>query len=151
MSVSYTHLRLTGREIGSFRGPAEELDALPGPDGKRLHTALRYGLSQALLHAASLKGKKLMCEVLAEEYGLPIILEPVPIFSQSGDERFTLSLIHISRQVISMLEAQKLLQTEELKEEEAVIEREVGEIISRVRELGEGDLALGTVLSLIHI
>lgn len=81
--------RLTGREIGSFRGPAEELDALPGPDGKRLHTALRYGLSQALLHAASLKGKKLMCEVLAEEYGLPIILEPVPIFSQSGDERFT--------------------------------------------------------------
>ncbi len=81
--------RLTGREIGSFRGPAEELDALPGPDGKRLHTALRYGLSQALLHAAALKSKKLMCEVLAEEYGLPIILEPVPIFSQSGDERFT--------------------------------------------------------------
>ena len=81
--------RLTGREIGSFRGPAEELDALPGPDGKRLHTALRYGLSQALPHAAALKCKKLMCEVLAEEYGLPIILEPVPIFSQSGDERFT--------------------------------------------------------------
>jgi len=52
-----------------------------------------------------------------------------------------------TRQVISMLEAQKLLQTEELKEEEAVIEREVGEIISRVQELGEGDLALGTVRS----
>lgn len=81
--------RLTGREIGSFRGPAEELDALPGPDGKRLHTALRYGLSQALLHAAALKSKKLMCEVLAEEYGLPLILEPIPIFSQSGDERYT--------------------------------------------------------------
>ncbi len=52
-----------------------------------------------------------------------------------------------TRQVISMLEAQKLLQTEELTEEEAVIEREVGEIIARVRELGEGDLALGTVRS----
>jgi methylaspartate mutase epsilon subunit len=52
-----------------------------------------------------------------------------------------------TRQVISMLEAQKLLPVEELKEEEAVIEREVGEIIARVQELGEGDLALGTVRS----
>lgn len=52
-----------------------------------------------------------------------------------------------SRQVISMLESQKLLQTAEISAEEAVIEREVGEIIGRVLELGEGDLALGAVRS----
>lgn len=81
--------RLVGLEIGSFRKAAEGLDALPGPDGRRLHTALRYGLSQALLHAASLKKRILMCEVLAEEYGLPLILKPIPIFAQTGDERCT--------------------------------------------------------------
>ena len=52
-----------------------------------------------------------------------------------------------TRQVISMLEAQKSLQAEGLEEEEAIIEREVGEIISRVLELGEGDLARGVVRS----
>ena len=52
-----------------------------------------------------------------------------------------------TRQVISMLDAQKLLPTAELEAEERVIEREVGEIIAKVQELGEGDLALGTVRS----
>jgi methylaspartate mutase epsilon subunit len=52
-----------------------------------------------------------------------------------------------TRQVISMLEAQMLLPTGALAEEEAVIEREVGEIITRVAELGEGDLARGAVRS----
>ena len=88
--------RLTGLEIGSFRKQAAECDILPGPDGGRLHTALRYGLSQALLHAAALKERRLMCEVLAEEYGLPIIAEPVPIFAQSGDERY----VHADKAII---------------------------------------------------
>lgn len=85
----YLAERLTGLEITSFRGLAEKFDALPGPGGQRLHTALRYGLSQALLHAAALRSRKLMCELLAEEYGLSIVLEPVPIFAQTGDERYT--------------------------------------------------------------
>lgn len=80
--------RLCGLEIGSFRSSAAELEALSGPEGKRLHTALRYGLSQALLHAVALKERLLLCEVLAREYALPLILEPVPIFAQSGDERY---------------------------------------------------------------
>lgn len=80
--------RLTGLEIDSFRGPAEKFDTLLGPEGKRLHTALRYGVSQALLHAVALKKRSLMCEVLAAEYDLPLVLEPVPIFAQSGDARY---------------------------------------------------------------
>jgi len=85
----YLAARLTGREIGSFREMAAEFDSLPDPEGRRLHTALRYGLTQVLLHAVALKNRKLMCEVLAEEYGLPLIPEPVPIFAQTGDERYT--------------------------------------------------------------
>ena len=46
-----------------------------------------------------------------------------------------------------MIEAQGLLQAEGMAEEEAIIEREVDEIIARVLELGEGDIALGAVRS----
>lgn len=85
----YLAERLVGREVSSFREMAEEFEELPGPDGKRLHTAIRYGLSQALLHAVALSRRKLMCEVLAEEYGMPLVLEPIPIFAQTGDDRYT--------------------------------------------------------------
>ncbi|MGB4504593.1 MAG: methylaspartate ammonia-lyase [Syntrophaceticus sp.] len=85
----YLAERLEGRELSSFRELAEEFDSLVGSDGKRLHTALRYGLTQALLHAIAINEKKLMCEVLAEEYDTRLVLEPVPIFVQTGDERYT--------------------------------------------------------------
>jgi methylaspartate ammonia-lyase len=85
----YLAERLEGMQISTFRAPAEEFDALPGPDGQRMHTALRYGLTQALLHAVAIKEKKLMCEVLAEEYNTGLIAEPVPIFAQTGDDRYS--------------------------------------------------------------
>jgi methylaspartate ammonia-lyase len=79
--------RLEGRTLGTFRGMAAEFDALE-IDGRRLHTALRYGLSQALLQARALEGRRLMCEVLCEEYGLPVVARSIPIFGQSGDNRY---------------------------------------------------------------
>ena len=85
----YIARRLEGREITTFRQMAEEFDSMLGSDGKRLHTALRYGITQALLNAVSLKEKRLMCEVLAEEYNTKLSLEPIPVFAQTGDERFT--------------------------------------------------------------
>lgn len=78
---------LEGQELGSFRSMAERFDALQ-VDGKPLHTAIRYGLSQAFLDAVAKAGNKLMAEVIAEEYGLKPSLERVPVFSQSGDDRY---------------------------------------------------------------
>lgn len=52
-----------------------------------------------------------------------------------------------TRQVIQMLSEQRLPELPQLKEEEAIIEREVGEILNRVFDLGEGDLAVGVVRS----
>ena len=78
---------LVGMELDSFRrcvGRIEKTEV----DGKRLHTGLRYGLSQALLAAKAEADGKLMCEVLCDEYDLPVIPEPVPIFGQSGDDRY---------------------------------------------------------------
>jgi len=77
---------LVGRELESFRSLAEEYDRLPW-QGQRLHTALRYGLSQAFLDAVAKAKHKTMAEVIAEEYHIPLVARPVPIFAQSGDER----------------------------------------------------------------
>jgi len=81
--------RLEGRTVTTFREMAREADAFVDPaTGRRLHTAIRYGLSQALLDAVAHARKKLMVEVIAEEYGLKPLTAPAPIFTQSGDERY---------------------------------------------------------------
>ena len=79
--------RLEGRELTSFRALAKEFDELE-VEGRRLHTAIRYGLSQAILDAVAKVKGRLMAEVVAEEYGLPLVAERVPVFAQSGDERY---------------------------------------------------------------
>lgn len=81
--------KLINRELDSFRRLAEEFDRLPGRDGRKLHTALRYGVSQALLDAAAKNRRQTMAEVIAREYGTKLADQPVPIFSQTGDERYT--------------------------------------------------------------
>ncbi|MDR0378028.1 MAG: methylaspartate ammonia-lyase [Spirochaetaceae bacterium] len=78
---------LVGQEADGFRRLAAALEEVR-VDGKRLHTAIRYGVSQAVLDAAAKARKKLMCEVVAAEYGLTLKPEPVPIFTQSGDSRY---------------------------------------------------------------
>lgn len=80
---------LEGRKITRFREMAEEIDKLEDPERKRtLHTAIRYGVTQALLDAVAKAEKKLMVEVISEEYGARPLERPVPIFAQTGDDRF---------------------------------------------------------------
>jgi len=71
---------LVGRDVGSFRGPAEEIDRLE-VGGARMHTALRYGLTQALLSATALAGRETMAEVICREYGSTMQDEPVDILA----------------------------------------------------------------------
>src|SRR5277367_3948370 len=59
---------LTGRDVSRFRPLAEELDTRRH-NGKVLHTALRYGITQAVLHAASLAHREPMARLIAREYG----------------------------------------------------------------------------------
>lgn len=80
--------RLIGEELDSFRRLAEKMDRMV-IDGKRLHTAIRYGLSQALLSAVAAVKKKTMAEIVREEYKIrKKTYAPVPVFGQSGDERY---------------------------------------------------------------
>lgn len=79
---------LIGEEIDSFRTLAEKYDALT-IDGKRLHTAIRYGLTQAFLNACANYHHLTMAEVIRKEYGITEKeYKPIPVFTQSGDDRY---------------------------------------------------------------
>ena len=78
---------LEGREADNFKALAEEVEKVE-VDGKRLHTAIRYGVSQAILDAVAKATQRLMCEVVADEYGTTVSEKQIPIFTQSGDNRY---------------------------------------------------------------
>ena len=83
----YIKPELVGKEADSFRNLATMMEAIQ-IDGKRLHTAIRYGVSQALLDAVAKATGRLMCEVVADEYGCTVSETPIPVFTQSGDDRY---------------------------------------------------------------
>lgn len=83
----YLRPLLEGREVNCFLDNARYVDTL-AIDGHRLHTAIRYGLTQALLDAAALANNITKAEVLCEEYQLPVVAQPIPLFGQSGDDRY---------------------------------------------------------------
>jgi methylaspartate ammonia-lyase len=71
---------LRGREVANFRSLAADFEQLR-PQGRRLHTAVRYGLSQALLHGTALARRRTMAEVIAGEYGTAIATAPIPMLA----------------------------------------------------------------------
>ena len=83
----YIKPRLVGQEADHFRTLAAMMEAIE-VDGRRLHTAIRYGVSQALLDAVAKASGRMMCEVVADEYGCTVSDHLIPIFTQSGDDRY---------------------------------------------------------------
>ncbi|WP_257300041.1 methylaspartate ammonia-lyase [Haloarchaeobius sp. FL176] len=91
---------LRGRDATEFAENAAIVEELPaerptdygeaddGDDRGQLHTAVRYGVSQALLDAAALAERRTMTETLADALGTTPATEPVPVFGQSGDDRY---------------------------------------------------------------
>jgi methylaspartate ammonia-lyase len=80
--------KLLEEELNDFRTLAEKYDRMM-IQGNRLHTAIRYGLTQALLSAFAVAKKKTMAEIIRESYKIEDTLyQAVPIFTQSGDQRY---------------------------------------------------------------
>jgi methylaspartate ammonia-lyase len=85
---------LRGRDASEFAENAAVIEELPAEratddgDAGQLHTAVRYGVSQALLDAAALAERRTMTETLADALGTTPATEPVPVFGQSGDDRY---------------------------------------------------------------
>lgn len=78
---------LVGKEADDFRGLCAMMEDIQ-VNGKRLHTAIRYGVSQAILDAVAKATGRMMCEVVADEYGCTVSETPIAIFTQSGDDRY---------------------------------------------------------------
>ncbi|MCU1597228.1 MAG: methylaspartate ammonia-lyase [Glaciihabitans sp.] len=78
---------LRGRELTGFRELTAEIDAIRTPSSE-LHTAIRYGVSQAILAAVAASRKLTMAEVVRDEYETGAALLPVPIYAQTGDDRY---------------------------------------------------------------
>ena len=81
---------LVGKELTSFKELAELVDNSTDPlTGKRMHTAIRYGVTQAILDAVAKSQHKLMAEVVADEYHTGGVSDKeIRIFTQSGDNRY---------------------------------------------------------------
>jgi methylaspartate ammonia-lyase len=91
---------LEGAEVGGFRRMADAACAMT-VDNLPLHAALRYGITQALLDARAKALRCTRCEVICGEWGLPIDPTPVPIFGQTGDDRY----INVDKMILKGVDA----------------------------------------------
>jgi methylaspartate ammonia-lyase len=130
--------RLRGRVVDEFRPLSEEIDRSEH-QGKPLHTALRYGITQALLHAAALANHCTMAEIVAREYGCGIATAPLPILASCHKEDVQM----IDRMILKRVE---LLPHASFQQ----VERDIGlkgekliayaqGIVRRIREIGDAD------------
>lgn len=93
---------LLTEELNSFKELSEKYDALE-VNGQKLHTAIRYGVTQALLKAVAVSKKLTPVEVITEEYNIDNSdLKVIPIFSQSGDDRYLNADKMIIKQIDSL-------------------------------------------------
>jgi methylaspartate ammonia-lyase len=69
---------------------------------RQLHTAVLYGVSQAILKAVALARGVTVAELICEEYGLPLPVDPVPIHAQCGADRYAGADKMIARRVASL-------------------------------------------------
>jgi methylaspartate ammonia-lyase len=94
-------LRAFREELDKSLTPQPPTIEQPAPLPSK-HTALRYGVGQALLRAAALARQVTMAEVVAEEWGLPRPSQPIPIHAQSGGDRIHNADKMIARRIESL-------------------------------------------------
>ncbi len=96
----YVRPLLIGKDVSSFKELAILVDSLK-TNGKLIHTALRYGVTQALLDAAAKTNRVTMAEQVRKEYNLNNLeYHRIPIFSQCGDDRYS----NVDKMIIKRVE-----------------------------------------------
>lgn len=131
--------RLRAAPPASFRdGCASIADAWVAE--RQPHTALAYGLSQALLAAAAHVRGVTMAEVVCDEYALPLVAEPVPIYAQSGDARHA-NVDKMIQRGVDVLPHGLVNNAEKFGEDGKDFLEYVRWTACRVREVGQGGYA----------
>jgi methylaspartate ammonia-lyase len=103
---------------------------------RRLHTAVRYGVSQALLGAVALARGVTMAEVIAQEWRLPQPHAPISIHAESGHERYHNAEKMIARRIASLPHALADDVPGQVGAEGAELTRYVRWLKSRIAQLG---------------
>ena len=90
---------LVGRAVDDFRRNAQALDRCTF-GGARLHTAIRYGVTQALLHAAALALRVPMARVLGDQYACTPATAPIPLLANCQNN----DLMQLDRMILKRVE-----------------------------------------------
>ena len=77
---------LQGKPLDRFQELADAVEALT-VSGRRLHTAVRYGVTQALLDASAKARRITMAEVIADEYGCRISEKPIALLAVTTNDQ----------------------------------------------------------------
>ena len=80
--------KLIGMTINDFRGASREIENMR-IDGERLHSGVKYGITQSILDAVAKTNKLTMAEIICREYDTTPSNTIPPIFIQTGDDRYT--------------------------------------------------------------
>jgi methylaspartate ammonia-lyase len=120
---------------GFQESPEEETISEERP----MHTAVRYGVSQALLKAVAMERGLTMAEVIVDEWELPQPSTPIPIHAQSGGERHKNADKMIARRVASLPHALVDDIPRQLGEDGVELIRYVRWLTGRIRELGRAE------------
>ncbi|MBS1249590.1 MAG: Methylaspartate ammonia-lyase 1 [Chloroflexi bacterium] len=125
-----------------FTAPARLLNPDPSPPTERvteerpLHTAIRYGVSQALLQAVALAQGTTMAEVICREWNLPLPQTPIPIHAQCGADRYDGADKMIAKRVDSLPHSLVDNIPEHIGQDAVVLTRYVRWLSARINELG---------------
>lgn len=77
---------IQGKRLNRFRDLADSIDDLE-VSGRKLHTATRYGLTQALLDGVAKAHRLTMTETIASEYGCTPANRPVPLLGCATNQQ----------------------------------------------------------------
>lgn len=125
---------LVERNVDTFRGNADEIDRLEIAN-RRLHTSLRYGLTQALLAATAIAAHKTPAEVIVAEYGSTLSTKPIDLLASChrGD---ALQLDRVIMKQAAVLPHASFTLAEDLGPNAVVLTEYVRSISRRIQEMG---------------
>ncbi len=78
---------LIGLDVSTFKQHVIYIDNLE-VNNRRIHTALRYGITGALLKATAFVHKLTIAEIVRKEYEITGDYKRIPLFAQTGDDRY---------------------------------------------------------------
>lgn len=132
---------LTGLDVTEFRPLAARFDGVQ-EDGRRLHSAVRYGVTQAILHAVSLSRREEMVEVIAREYsaeGAEIATDVTKVLASCMKDNHYLHDRMIMKRADLLPHANFGLVAQDVGQDGSIFIDYITKFAARIRKFGDAD------------